>query len=152
MVPGLCWSYGKEKAKPILPFDSCHSKHVKAGLVRNMINNAFQKSCWHSIMTSIQVVFSRLNVAKYPLCNAFKSQNDVSRPQLTHLTRKLRHSDLCARQQSIRRRACHDRVIARFSFELRIKAKEEEVKKSFHDPFNMGMRATPDKNIDILQC
>lgn len=66
LVPRLCWSYGKVKAKPALPFDSCHSKHVKARLVRNMINNAVKKSPRHSIMTSIQVVFSPLNVAKYP--------------------------------------------------------------------------------------
>ena len=30
---------------------------------------------------------------------------------------------------------CHDHVISQFAFELRIKAKEEEVGKSFHDPF-----------------
>ena len=30
---------------------------------------------------------------------------------------------------------CHDDVISQFAFELRIKAKEEEVGKSFHDPF-----------------
>ncbi|CAN8003234.1 unnamed protein product [Ixodes hexagonus] len=66
LVPGLCWSYGKVKPKPILPFDSCHSKHIKAGLVRNMINNAVQRSCCHSIWTSIQGLLSRLSDAKYP--------------------------------------------------------------------------------------
>ena len=34
---------------------------------------------------------------------------------------------------------CHDHVISQFAFELRIKAKEEEVGKSFHDPFKFGL-------------
>ncbi|CAN7978382.1 unnamed protein product [Ixodes persulcatus] len=39
----LCWEYGKPNGKPLLPFYSCHSKHVKAGIVRNLVNSALKK-------------------------------------------------------------------------------------------------------------
>ncbi|KAG0419588.1 hypothetical protein HPB47_004006 [Ixodes persulcatus] len=38
------WYYGKESAKPVLSRRSCHSKTVKAGVVKSIIGNALKKS------------------------------------------------------------------------------------------------------------
>lgn len=50
---GLCWEYGKENAKPLLSKNSCHSKTVKAGIVRSLITNAMERSCTHFLAESV---------------------------------------------------------------------------------------------------
>lgn len=49
---GLCWEYGKENSKPVLPRISCHSKIVKAGVVKSLVRNALDRSCVHFITDS----------------------------------------------------------------------------------------------------
>ncbi|CAN7943705.1 unnamed protein product, partial [Ixodes pacificus] len=56
---GLCWEYGKVASKPLLPFNSCHSKHVKLGINRNLVNSTVQKSCSHFIGSSFRRLTER---------------------------------------------------------------------------------------------
>ncbi|CAN7990421.1 unnamed protein product [Ixodes hexagonus] len=62
----LCWEYGKPTLKPLPPFHSCHSKHVKAGIVRNLINSTLKKSCSHSISSALGRLFDRFGASGYP--------------------------------------------------------------------------------------
>uniref|UniRef100_A0A147BDN4 Putative reverse transcriptase n=1 Tax=Ixodes ricinus TaxID=34613 RepID=A0A147BDN4_IXORI len=57
---GLCWEYGKENSKPVLPRMSCHSKTVKAGIVKSLVRNALERSCVHHITESIERQWKRL--------------------------------------------------------------------------------------------
>lgn len=47
--PDLCCLYGITRAKPLLSFVSCHSKHVIIGLIRNL--TAEQTYCFYSIVS-----------------------------------------------------------------------------------------------------
>lgn len=62
---GLCWEYGKENPKPVLPKRSCHSKTVKAGVVKSLIRNALDRSCIHFITNSLEGQWKRLRGAGY---------------------------------------------------------------------------------------
>ena len=52
--------------KPLLPFNSAHSKLVKRSIVRLSLKNSITKSCSHSIQTSFDGQVSRLKCAGYP--------------------------------------------------------------------------------------
>lgn len=60
------WEYGKAAAKRLLPFSSCHSKHEKLGIIRNLVKESVQKSCSHSIGSSLLYLTERFGVAGYP--------------------------------------------------------------------------------------
>lgn len=62
---GLCWEYGKETVKPILPKQSCHSKNVKAGIAKSLIGNALSKSCTHFLSQALKRQWTRLQNAGY---------------------------------------------------------------------------------------
>lgn len=53
----LCWSYGKESAKPVIPADGVHPKYVKKDVVDSLILNALRRSCVHEIMVILRIVF-----------------------------------------------------------------------------------------------
>lgn len=62
----LCRQYGKPTSKLQLPFNSCHSRNVKAGIVRNLVSSTLKKSCYHSTGSSLQRLFGRFGAAGYP--------------------------------------------------------------------------------------
>lgn len=62
----LCLQNGKTEVKLLLPFKSCHSKNVKAGVVRNLVDNAPKKYCSHSIGSALQRLFNCFSVAGFP--------------------------------------------------------------------------------------
>lgn len=62
---GVCWEYGKESAKPVLSRRSCHSKTVKAGVVKSIIGNALKKSCLHYVGQALKRQWVRLEDAGY---------------------------------------------------------------------------------------
>lgn len=62
---GLCWEYGKAVAKSFLPLSSCHSEHVKLGLIRNLVKASLQRPCLHSIGLSLRCLTERFGVASY---------------------------------------------------------------------------------------
>ncbi|XP_042144221.1 uncharacterized protein LOC121834568 [Ixodes scapularis] len=62
---GLCWEYRKENAKPLLSKNSCHSRTVKAGIVKSLITNAMDRSCTHFLAESVKRQWRRLNSAGY---------------------------------------------------------------------------------------
>lgn len=63
----ICWSYEPRGKKPLLPFNSAHSKLVKRGIVRSCLKNSISKSCLHSMQASFDAQVSRLRSAGYPL-------------------------------------------------------------------------------------
>ncbi|XP_040067690.1 uncharacterized protein LOC115312851, partial [Ixodes scapularis] len=62
---GLCWEYGKENPKPVLSKSSCHSKNVKAGVVRSLISNALVRSCMHFGPEALKNQWERLVMPGY---------------------------------------------------------------------------------------
>lgn len=61
-----CWTYEPRGKKPLLPFNSAHSKLVKRGIARLCLKNSLTKSCFHSIQRSFDGQVSRLKRAGYP--------------------------------------------------------------------------------------
>ncbi|CAN7998531.1 unnamed protein product [Ixodes pacificus] len=57
---GLCWEYGKENSKSMLPRISCLSKSVKAGVVKSLVRNALDRLCVHFITDSVERQCKRL--------------------------------------------------------------------------------------------
>lgn len=53
--------------KPLLPFNSAHSKLVKRGIVRSCLKSSITKSCSHSIQKSFDGQIARLKSAGYPV-------------------------------------------------------------------------------------
>ncbi|XP_040070735.1 uncharacterized protein LOC115331401 [Ixodes scapularis] len=83
---GVCWEYGKESAKPVLSRRSCHSKTVKAGVVKSIIGNALKKSCLHYVGQALKRQWVRLEDAGYDkvfitrqLSPSFGSRNGTTR-------------------------------------------------------------------------
>ncbi|CAN8026771.1 unnamed protein product, partial [Ixodes persulcatus] len=62
---GLCWEYGKLEPKPLLPYQSSHSKLVKRGVVTSLPNNAIKKSCVHRVDAAIKYQQTRFKNAGY---------------------------------------------------------------------------------------
>src|SRR5690606_40289483 len=50
---GLCWQFSQRSQKDLLPFASHHSKTVKEGIVKNLLNASFEKSCCHMTRASL---------------------------------------------------------------------------------------------------
>ncbi|XP_040064250.1 uncharacterized protein LOC120838403 [Ixodes scapularis] len=61
----LCWEYGKDAPKPVLPKKSCHSKTVKASVVRSLFTNALNRSCVHFVASAVRGQWQRLMNAGY---------------------------------------------------------------------------------------
>lgn len=62
----ICWEYEPRASKPLLPFDSCHSKLVKRSIATTCFTNALKKSCRHLISESFSKQLERLKAAAYP--------------------------------------------------------------------------------------
>ncbi|XP_042149994.1 uncharacterized protein LOC121838063, partial [Ixodes scapularis] len=63
---GICWAHQQRSSKPVLPFNSSHSRNVKNGIVRNLVASAKVKSCQHLSAPSLSKQISRLIKAGYP--------------------------------------------------------------------------------------
>lgn len=61
-----CWSYEPRARKPLLPYQSAHSKLVKRGIVKMCIKNALEKSCVHALHSSFTQQVDRMEKAGYP--------------------------------------------------------------------------------------
>lgn len=61
-----CWVYKPRAGKPLLPFDSAHSKLVKRGIASLCMKNALQKSCSHHMFGGFGEQIERLIGAGYP--------------------------------------------------------------------------------------
>lgn len=57
---GLCWEYGKENSKPVLPRMGCHSETVKPGIVNSVVRNALERSWFHHTTESVERQSKRL--------------------------------------------------------------------------------------------
>lgn len=55
LANGLCWRYGRDEPKPLLPYMSCHAKTVKRGAAASLLNSALRKSCMHKVAEAMQV-------------------------------------------------------------------------------------------------
>lgn len=62
----VCWCYNPRSVKPILHFNSGHSKNVKRGLATSCICAAVSKSCVHLMLQSFSSQFERLKQAGFP--------------------------------------------------------------------------------------
>lgn len=62
---GLCWSYGKESPKPVLPASSIHPKSAKKRLATALPSNALHRSCVHQVASSLAMALQRLFSAGY---------------------------------------------------------------------------------------
>lgn len=63
---GVCWCYEPRAKKPLLPYNSAHSKIVKRGIVTLCFKNALEKSCPHLTAASFYGQVERLQSAGYP--------------------------------------------------------------------------------------
>ncbi|CAN7941874.1 unnamed protein product, partial [Ixodes hexagonus] len=61
-----CWTYAPRGKKPLLHYQSAHSKLVKRGVVNLCLKNAITKSCPHSVKTSFDAQIARLLSGGYP--------------------------------------------------------------------------------------
>lgn len=62
----VCWCYEPRANKPLLPYNSAHSKLVKRGIVKLCFRNALNKSCPHLMKQSFDNQGVRLSQAGYP--------------------------------------------------------------------------------------
>ncbi|XP_077519759.1 uncharacterized protein LOC144129451 [Amblyomma americanum] len=62
----VCWAYQPRSKKPLLNYDSAHSKLVKRGIVSLCMKSALEKSCAHNIGESFQSQIDRILSAGYP--------------------------------------------------------------------------------------
>ncbi|XP_064468305.1 uncharacterized protein LOC135379006 [Ornithodoros turicata] len=62
----MCWAYCPRANKPLLPYESAHSKLVKRGIVKYCLRNVLQKSCPHQMAECLQRQTERLHRAGYP--------------------------------------------------------------------------------------
>ncbi|XP_049270946.1 uncharacterized protein LOC125758156 [Rhipicephalus sanguineus] len=63
----ICWAYQPRMNKPVLPYQSAHSKLVKRGIISHCFRHALSKSCEHEIANSFHNQSDRLLKAGYPL-------------------------------------------------------------------------------------
>ncbi|CAN7984442.1 unnamed protein product, partial [Ixodes hexagonus] len=67
ICPGhVCWGYEPRAGKPLLPFESAHSKIVKRAIVRTCYAHALRRSCYHKIQHSFDRQTERLADAGFP--------------------------------------------------------------------------------------
>lgn len=62
----VCWAYAPRGSKPLLPFESAHSKVVKRAIVKACFAHALRKSCYHKIQASFNSQVERLTNAGFP--------------------------------------------------------------------------------------
>ncbi|CAN7998710.1 unnamed protein product, partial [Ixodes hexagonus] len=105
----VCWSYEPRGNKPLLPFNSAHSKLVKRSIVRLCLKSSLIKSCSHSIPTSFDGQVSRLKRAGYPIslltsvaeklinesrqdvCTQLKQRNKTTKPIIVPYIHNVSH-------------------------------------------------------------
>lgn len=63
----VCWAFEPRANKPILPFDSAHSKLVKRSIIHSCFTSAIKKSCEHKLKNSFLNQKCRLVQAGYPI-------------------------------------------------------------------------------------
>ena len=63
----VCWRYDPRAGKPLLPFQSAHSKLVKRSVACFCVKNAVSKSCAHLMIEAVQLQSERLSQAGYPM-------------------------------------------------------------------------------------
>lgn len=63
---GMCWSYQQRSKKPLLPFNSFHSKIVKDCVVKSALKSSLTKSCEHLCGASLSFQLEKLQTAGYP--------------------------------------------------------------------------------------
>nr|XP_037290089.1 uncharacterized protein LOC119185061 [Rhipicephalus microplus] len=61
-----CWEYKPRANKPLLPYQSAHSKLVKRSIANLCFGNALRKSCHHKIQKSVMSQSERLSAAGFP--------------------------------------------------------------------------------------
>lgn len=62
----VCWEYSPRSEKPILNFNSSHSKIVKNGIAFSCLLSALSRSCFHQVSKSFVVQMERLRTAGFP--------------------------------------------------------------------------------------
>lgn len=62
----VCWKYQPRANKPLLPFNSSHSKLVKRGIVNLCFVNAIRRSCHHAMPSGLKEQSERLVAAGFP--------------------------------------------------------------------------------------
>lgn len=62
----VCWIFEPRANKPLLPYESAHSKLVKRNIIQATFNNALLKSCAHSLESSFFNQAQRLLSSGYP--------------------------------------------------------------------------------------
>ncbi|CAN8017135.1 unnamed protein product, partial [Ixodes persulcatus] len=63
----VCWAYEPRAGKPLLPFETAHSKiSVKLGIIRSLFASSRSKSCSHLSSESVLRQHDRLLQAGYP--------------------------------------------------------------------------------------
>lgn len=62
----VCWGYAPRSQKPLLPFDSAHTKLVKRSVATMCFTNALKKSCVHQVHSAVEAQVSRLRDTGYP--------------------------------------------------------------------------------------
>lgn len=62
---GLCWSYGKHTAKPLLLPHGSYSKIIELNIISNLLKSHVSKSCVHHVAFSLQQQRFRLTKARY---------------------------------------------------------------------------------------
>lgn len=71
----VCWEYSPRSEKPILNFNSAHSKIVKNGIAFSCLFAALSKSCFHQVSKSFLTQLTQLRMAGFPenvLCGTTK--------------------------------------------------------------------------------
>lgn len=61
----VCWAYNPRSCRPLLPFDSAHSKTVKRAIASMCLESALQKSCVHAAPCSFYQQVQRLRSSGY---------------------------------------------------------------------------------------
>uniref|UniRef100_L7LW05 Tick transposon n=1 Tax=Rhipicephalus pulchellus TaxID=72859 RepID=L7LW05_RHIPC len=62
----VCWMYEPRGLKPLLPYQSAHTKLVKRAIVESFLESTLKKSCPHLIKESFRMQIKRLDAAGYP--------------------------------------------------------------------------------------
>lgn len=62
----MCWTYHTRTKKPLLNYQSAHSKIGKNGIVKSCIKASLTKSCVHTMEKSVSEQVKRLEEAGDP--------------------------------------------------------------------------------------
>lgn len=72
-----CWLYKQRSTKPLLPFESSHSRTVKEAITQNLLRSACQRSCHHLTKEAIGLQVQRLRTSGYPMARIQESARKV---------------------------------------------------------------------------